>query len=1134
MRRLLALLVMLCMVAGVIPAMGETTGETAKAVPQVGDLVNGFEAKEIRDFDSFGATITLFEHQKTGAKLLYIANDDTDRAFQLTFLTRPLNDMGLPHVFEHATLYGSEKYPSKTLLFNMMYQTYNTFINAFTMDAMTSYPVASMSEAQLLKLADWYTDSCLHPNIMTDESIFRTQAWHYEMENAEAPLTVEGTVYTEMTGALTLEATALDNANRATFPGAALSYDYGGVPETIMEMTWEDLKAYHDKYYHPSNCLALLYGSFEDYSAFLKLLDDAFAGYEKQEFSHEDAGYQRITAPVVTEVPYPVAEGTDTANRSTVYYYIVLPELKGNTAAEQVIDHLCLLLGSEGSPLSQNLKRALPSGQFSIGREVAAPDDAVVMVLYNVNREDAETFRTIVNDTLKEIGEKGLDAGLVDAAATSIELSNKLAAEEANPVETIVRSLAYDYAVSGNPFDYVEAMEGYGKIAEENEQGLLQQAAKEYLADPALYTLTTTYPAPGEKEKADAALAEKLAEIKAGMSEEEIAAIVAETNAEPEEEDNTELIASLQAVTIASLPEEVKTYESTDETGEDGVRRINVTAGTDGVGEVELFLDARTLPQEDIHYMRLFTRLLGKMDSEEHTAEELSLMMNRYLYNGVLGVAVLPGEDASEVKPYVVAQWIGLDEDLEEGYALVEELLFHTSFKDTARLTEQISAQKSTARSQINSNPYQVNLFRALGRGQMDNRYYDYMNYSAYYAFLDELEKQAAEHPEEIAARLETVQQFFHNRAGAIVGFAGNEESIAVNRPLADAFMAKLGYEEREKTALELPMPAATEGLIVDTNTGFNTLAADFGTLGMEENGGLDVICGIISDKVLVPVLRDQMGVYTPLCGKYDDKGVYLVSYRDPNVQETFDVYAQLPERIAAMEISEEELEGYIMSSYSGLAKPEGELAGAMTELERIVTGKDADRVLRLMQEMKQVTPESVRTAAELFQALNEKGYRGTAAGAGTIQENAALYEAVLNPFQAVAAGDVTLEDAGEDREDYEAIRFVYENGLMGLKGENSFAPDEAATAGDLYAALYVLIGGTPNAAEEAMGTFSQFGMVPEGTAADSELTFGLRDQVMSAFGTAIGMQLPAISEGRDAEAMTRGQLAQDLMMFNE
>lgn len=1134
MKRLLAVLLTLCLLTGAVPVMGETAPEPEK-LPAAGDVVFGFEAKEIRPFETFGAELVLFEHQKTGAQLLYIANDDTNRAFQLTFLTRPLNDMGLPHVFEHATLYGSEKYPSKTLLFNMMYQTYNTYINAYTMDAMTSYPVASLSEAQLLRLADWYTDSCLHPNIMTDESIYKTQAWHYEMTDDQAPLTVEGTVYSEMTGALTLERSAMDNANRATFPGAAISYNYGGIPDAIMNMTWEDLKAYHDKYYHPSNCLALLYGSFEHYSDFLKLLDDAFAGYDKQEFTHEDPNYQRITEPVISEVPYAVAEGTDTANQASVFYYIVLPELRADPEAELVVDHLCLLLGSSGSPLTQNLKKALPTGVFSIGREVAAPDDAVCLTLQNVNREDAETFRTIVNDTLKEIARNGLDAALVDAMAANIRLNNKLAAESGNPVESVMQSLAYDYAVTGNPYSYPEQMAAYDHISEEYASGSLQQAVTDWLADPALYTLTTTYPVPGEKEKETAALEARLQEVRAAMTAEEIQAIVAETNAEAAEENNAEMIASLQAVDVASLPEEVRTYESTDITGEDGVRRINVTAGVDGVGEVELFLDARSLPQEDIHYMRLFSRLLGKLDTDAHTREELSVLMSRYLYNGVLGVGVYPGADNSEVKPYFVAQWTALDEDLAAGYDLVNELVFRTSFRNPDLLAEQITAQKAYARSQINNSPYLLSLYRALGVGDMDNRYYDYMNFAAYYAFLEDLEKQMAEEPDAVAARLEQVQTFFRNRAGAVAGFAGNEESIALNQPLADAFMANLNDEKREPAALDLPAPAMTEGIIVDSNIGYNTLAADFSALGIEDDGGLDVICGVVSDKILVPLLRDQMGVYTPWCSVYDDKGLYLISYRDPNVKETFDVYQGLPEKVAGLEISQEELEGYIMSSYSTLAQPQGELAGAVTELERILQGKDADRILKRMQQLKQVTPESVKASAELFRTLWEKGYRGTAAGAGTVQANADLYEQILNPFSAVDAGDVTLEDVAEDREDYEAVRFAYENGLMGLTGENTFSPDEPATAGDLFMALHLLgLGAPAGSAEEAVATFTQYGLAPEGVAAGDALTYELRDQIMGIFGSAVQFPLPPIGEGREAEVMTRGQLAQDLTVFND
>ena len=226
MKKWLSLLLAVLMLLGSMSALAEALPQAEDAaLPQVGDVVNGFEVMELRDFPLIGGTLVLFEHQKTGGLLLYAANEDTNRAFQLSFLTRPIDNTGLPHVFEHATLSGSDKYPSAALFMNMLNQTYNTYMNAYTTDAMTCFPVASLSEEQLLALADVYTDFCFHPMILTDESIYRTEAWRYEMSDMDDELTYNGTVYSEMLGSLDLAATALDNANRLTFPNASLSYN---------------------------------------------------------------------------------------------------------------------------------------------------------------------------------------------------------------------------------------------------------------------------------------------------------------------------------------------------------------------------------------------------------------------------------------------------------------------------------------------------------------------------------------------------------------------------------------------------------------------------------------------------------------------------------------------------------------------------------------------------------------------------------------------------------------------------------------------------------------------------------------------------------------------------------------------
>ncbi|MBR3107983.1 MAG: hypothetical protein IKH30_12540 [Clostridia bacterium] len=1133
MKKFLSLLLTLILALSCASGLAEALPAEAGALPQVGDVVNGFEVKEIREFPLVGADLVLFEHQKTGGKMLWMANEDTNRTFQISFPTRPLDDTGLPHVFEHATLFGSDKYPSTSLFFNLAYQTYNTYLNANTQDACTNYPMASLSEAQLLKLADYYVDSCFHPLIMHDEGIFKTQAWHYDLPDMDSELTYEGVVYSEMQGAMTLDRAALLNANGLTFPGSALTFNQGGTPEVIPEMTWESVKAFHDLYYHPSNCFAILYGQIEDYAAFLALLDGAFSEYEKKEFTFEDKGYAAITEPAVGTFAFPMAEGTDVTNQSVIIYYILCPGMKGDVEQENLIDHTCSLLNESGSVLSQSFKKAFPAGTLSCGRELAGPDDAIIFEAIGMNENDAEQFKAIVDEALKDVAQNGFAQDMVDAAMASLSISTKLAPENGTPAEGVVNSMAYYYAVSGDPFKYVNQVDALSRIGEENQQGLLKDAAGKWLADASLYTLTTTYPAPGEKEKADAALKEKLAGIKASMTEDELKAIIEETNAAPKDEDTSELMAQLKAVTVESLPEEIREYTVSDFTDDNGIRHIEVPAGVDGIGHPYLLLDAAALPQEDIHWMRLYTRMLGQLDTDRYTKEELDVLITRYLSQKTIGVDV--GDRGDSIHPYVIAEWYALDDDLAAGYDLMEELLFHTRFDDTQKLIEQVDAQKTSVRASINGSPYNVMIYRGMADSSPFYRYYSYMNYLDYYAFLDDLEMMLNENPEEVTKRFEALQSFFHNNAGAVAAFAGNEQSIELNRPLADAFMANLDHVEREPVEYDLPVGAQREALIVDGNIQYNHVIATADDMGLTDyDAGLAAITQLVTDQVLMPLLRDQMGVYTPVNEMIEKNGaMYLLSYRDPNVKETFDVYASLADIIAEMDVDQDTLDGYIMSAYSELAKPAGELKGAISAIEDTVNEGKLDRNLDYMRQLKAVTPDTVKAAAELYRKAWEYGVHSTAGSAAAINANADLYDAIMNPFNAQDTSAVEFTDAAEGSEYYEAVRFAFENGLMAPKADDAFGTDDPATAGDFYGAIYVLIGGTPNAVDEAMATLSQYGLVPDGVEAGTELTQADNAALFGAVTAALGAPwAPEVEAGMEEQTLTRGQMAQMLEAF--
>ena len=265
------------------------------------------------------------------------------------------------------------------------------------------------------------------------------------------------------------------------------------------------------------------------------------------------------------------------------------------------------------------------------------------------------------------------------------------------------------------------------------------------------------------------------------------------------------------------------------------------------------------------------------------------------------------------------------------------------------------------------------------------------------------------------------IRAFFNNRAGAIAAYAGNEESIARNRMPADRFMARRERTEREEVTYDLPMPSQREALICDSNVQFNHVIDTSDDLGMEHlDAGLKAVARLINDLILEPVLREQMGVYGPFSSAEEPGSLYLGTISDPNVRETFDFYASLPERIARLEVTQEQLVGYIMNAYTEYALPAGELTGAINTALDILEGKAQDAALESMRQLKTVTPETVKEAAEIYRKAWERGVHNTAGSAAAINGAADLFEVILNPFGARDLSTVALADVGEDHESYE------------------------------------------------------------------------------------------------------------------
>lgn len=1104
----------------------EVKHEDESGLPAVGTVINGFEVKEISDFDMLGAKVVRFEHIKTGATVLYVANEDTNRFFDIGFRTPTEQDTGIPHVFEHSTLDGSRKFPSKELWFNLSFQTYNTYMNASTYPFMTIYPVSSLSEDQLLTLADFYTDSVFNPMVLEDKSIFDEEAWRYVLKTPDDALTIAGTVYSEMLGATTRTRKANKNFQGEIFPGSYIANDSGGNPDVIPEMTWEDIKEYHGKYYHPSNSLSILYGKLDRWEDYLGMLDSYFSAYDKKVFDLTDPGYKPITAPVTAEYEYPVEAGSDTSNAATIYYGFVCKDADQDTMNK--LDLMTTLAGDNSSVLMENLKTALPYGSFGVGIDFSGPELIVEFSADNVNAEDAEVFKSIVDSSMAQIASEGFDPVAVDSIVAAFKLDILLSVESKSIGVDMMPNIQYYWAGTGLTYGYMDFIDSIDNFQAWNDDGSFKDVIKDYVLDNPRNALVTTKAVAGLKEEKDAALAEHLAQVKASMSADEIAAIVnATNNPETSNADTAAMVRQIQVVSVETLPEEARIYDVQDQTGSDGIRRIWADADVSDVGYAGILLDASGLRQDQILFFKLWTSVLGELDTERHTRAELSSLMNRYLYNGTIKTSLIEDEITKEMTPRLRAGFIAMDEDMPAAFDLIHELLFENIF-DVSRLSEIVSRLKNSLKQTINTSSYNALIYRALSTASELNAYASYISYLDFYSFLEAVEATLETNPDVIVAYLEEIEAYFNNSTNAIILFGGNEESYANYLKSADAFMASLDRRPIEKQVYDLPVADTSEAMIVDTNINYNVIFASSETLGYEEaTGDMDAVATLIDDMYLMPQLRDQRGSYGAYLYMTDD-GIYAFTYRDPNIAESYEVMDGLADFVANISIDQETLDGYILSSYSGYAQSAGELTGASNAVLNAVGHEDQNKIFDYMRQLKSIKAETFsETYAPLFQALVDNYNYYTSGSASAIAGVAGAFNAVLNPFGVQDKSQQEITDITEDSPYYEALRFVYENSLMETVSDSEFGTDLPATLGEFSQIMVTLLGGSFTQ-EDSIAYLAQYGIVPSAPA-DTVLTAGDLEKMSCSFlAAAAGVQVESLAlEGIAPETpATRAMLA--------
>lgn len=953
--------------------------------------------EELSDLQSEGL---LYRHKKTGARVAVISNEAENKVFSIGFRTPPVNSTGVAHIVEHTVLCGSEKFPIKDPFIELAKGSLNTFLNAMTYPDKTIYPVASCNDKDFANLTDVYLDAVFHPNIYKREEIFRQEGWYYELDTPEGELTLNGVVYNEMKGVFSSPEQVLYRLiQKSLYPDTSYGVESGGDPEYIPDLSYEEFLDFHKKYYHPSNSYIYFYGNIDVEEKLTWLDQEYLSTFEKEEISSEIKIQEPFLERKTVIETYPVAEEEAGENKTYLSYNAVMGTSldKELYLAIQILDYV--LLSAPGAPLKQAVLDAgigndILSGSYDNG--IRQPYFSIITK--NAGEDQQEAFLHIIEKTLADLCEKGISRDSLAAAINYFEFKYREADFGQFPKGLMygiqmLDSWLYD---DEKPFIHICENDTFRFLKEAVDKGYYEELIRTYLLDNPHSTLVVAKPEAGKTARSEEALKEKLAAYKASLSREEVQRLVDKTKALHEYEETPSTQEELMVLPMLSISDIDKKAAPLylEEKSLAGVKVLHHNLYTNGIGYVKFSFDISSLGREAA-WLSLLSTVLGYVDTKKHDFTEFSNEVN--IHTGGIGTDINIYNCLSREESYTARFEIktkALYEKLPKAFELIQEMIKDTVFDDYKRLKEILSELKSKMEMRMASSGHSTAVLRCMSYFSESDLFDDMAGGVGYYRFICELDKNYEEKKEEIGRRLKALSEEIFRKDNLLVSFTADDKGFQNFEEQVPGLLA--AFDGREQPGRDdrcgLVPVKRNEGLKTPGQVQFVARCGSYAKKGLVYTGALRVLKVILSYDYLWNAIRVKGGAYGCMCGfSYDGKG-YLVSYRDPKLVETDEVYKTTADYIRNFEVTQRDMTKYIIGAVSSLDTPLTPMAKGSRSFGAYLCGVEEDFLQKEREEVLGASQEAIRALADIVQAVYEEGSICVIGNERKIEENKELF----------------------------------------------------------------------------------------------------------------------------------------------
>lgn len=943
----------------------------------------------------------ILRHKKSGARIAILSNNDDNKVFYIGFRTPPEDETGVPHIIEHTTLCGSKKFPVKDPFIELAKGSLNTFLNAMTYPDKTVYPVASCNDQDFKNLMDVYLDAVFNPNITKYEEIFKQEGWHYELTGKDDELKINGVVYNEMKGAYSSPDEVLSSQiYRSLFPDNTYSKDSGGNPEYIPKLTYEAYLDFYHKYYHPSNSYIYLYGDM-DVVERLEWLDKEYLSlYDYKKVNSEINKQPAFDKIKNVEAQYSITMDDSQENKTYLSYNRVV----GDTLDEMlyqafdVLDYA--LVSSPGAPVKQALIDA------GIGDDVYGSYDAGILqpvfsfVAKNANASQADEFESIIENTLKEVVKTGINKEALLAGINSSEFKFREADFGQFPKGLLFGLNCLDSWLFDDmkPFIHLECLGTFAKLRKAVDTDYFEKLIQEYLLDNTHGSSVTVKPKRGLGNEREEALAKELSDYKASLSDEEIKKLIEDTEhlkKYQEEPSSDEDLRKLPMLTRADMKKNAMPFSNIEDELLD-VKVVRHDIESNGIDYISFLFDAGDFAQSELGYLGFFTNALGLVSTEKYSYTDLANATN--IYTGGISTGTASHPDIKDRNNFVFKFEVKLkvlEKNLDKALELMEQMLLSSDFTDTKRLGELVAQIKARLQANLSSSGHLVAAMRSMSSFSRYALYQDELKGVAFYRSICRIEKELSESPKSVSDKLAAIAKKLFARNRMLISFTGNNEAYGNAKPSLEKVIAGFDKMSAVGNQAEVHFNTAKEAFIDASQIQYVAKTGDFICEGYEYTGALRLLRIILSYDYLWINVRVKGGAYGCMNTFLRSGESYFVSYRDPNLSDTLDVYDRIPEYIKSFSPDERDMTKYIIGTFSALDTPMNPEAKGSRSLSAYLEGITYEQIQKERNEILNAQPEDIRRLADLVEAVLKKDSICVIGNENMIKESAGLFENV-------------------------------------------------------------------------------------------------------------------------------------------